>query len=148
MRLVQLHVSIWRPGSWLRPSGPPLPHARSFTAEGGLFAVAGRLLSPAAAPGLSFCCGLAPESTGSGAGAFGLSCTWPCGVLVPRPGIELESPALQGGFLPTGPAEKPHLPLNSRDGKHTHPCRCRTLELLQNFGPEFFFLFPFSCTVL
>ena len=100
-------------GSWLQPSGPPLPHTRSFAPEGRLFAVAGRLLSPAAAPGLSFCRGLALESTGSGAGALGLSCTWPCGVLVPRPGIELESPALQGGFLPTGPGEKPHLPLNS-----------------------------------
>ena len=94
------------------------------------------------------CSSLAPERPGSDVGAGELSCTWPCGVLVPRPGIEPESPILQGGFLPTGPAEKSHLPLNSSDGKHEQPCRCMTLELLKNFRTDFFFLLPFSCTVL
>ena len=29
-----------------------------------------------------------------------------CGILVPQPGIEPVTPALQGGFLTTGPPEK------------------------------------------
>ena len=39
---------------------------------------------------------------------LGLSCSSACGILVPqpRPMIELESPALQGGFLTTGPPGK------------------------------------------
>ena len=32
-----------------------------------------------------------------------LSCPAACGILVPRPGIEPTSPALEGGFLTTGP---------------------------------------------
>ena len=32
-----------------------------------------------------------------------LSCPTTCGILVPRPGIEPESPALEGRFLTTGP---------------------------------------------
>ena len=32
-----------------------------------------------------------------------LSCSTACGISVPQPGIELKSPALQGGFLTTGP---------------------------------------------
>ena len=32
-----------------------------------------------------------------------LSCPAACGILVPRPGIEPTSPALQGEFLATGP---------------------------------------------
>ena len=35
--------------------------------------------------------------------AHGLSCPMACGILVPRPGIEPTSPALQGGFLIIGP---------------------------------------------
>ena len=31
-----------------------------------------------------------------------------CGILVPQPGIELISPALQGRFLTTGPLGKSH----------------------------------------
>ena len=38
--------------------------------------------------------------------ARGLSCPVACGILVPRPGIEPASPALQDGFLTTGPPEK------------------------------------------
>ena len=33
----------------------------------------------------------------------GLSCSVACEILVPLPGIEPRSPALQGGFLSTGP---------------------------------------------
>ena len=36
----------------------------------------------------------------------GLNCPMACGILVPRPGIELMFPALQGGFLTTGPPGK------------------------------------------
>ena len=35
-----------------------------------------------------------------------LSCSSACGILVPQPGIEPVSPALQGGFLTTGPSGK------------------------------------------
>ena len=35
--------------------------------------------------------------------ARGLSCPTACGILVPRPGIEPASPALEGGFFTTGP---------------------------------------------
>ena len=38
--------------------------------------------------------------------ARGLSCSVACGILVPRPGIELMSPALEGRFLTTGPTGK------------------------------------------
>ena len=37
----------------------------------------------------------------------GLSCFAVCGILVPPPGIEPTSPALEGGFLTTGPPGKP-----------------------------------------
>ena len=36
----------------------------------------------------------------------GLNCPGACGILVPRPGMELMSPALQGGFLTDGPPGK------------------------------------------
>ena len=36
----------------------------------------------------------------------GLSCPTACGILVPRPGIEPTSPALEGGFSTTGPPGK------------------------------------------
>ena len=36
----------------------------------------------------------------------GLSCPLACGILVPRPGIELMSPALEGRFLTTAPPGK------------------------------------------
>ena len=38
--------------------------------------------------------------------AQGLSCPSACGILIPRPGIEPVSPALEGGFLITGPSGK------------------------------------------
>ena len=37
---------------------------------------------------------------------LGLRCSTACGILVPRPGIELMFPALQGGFLTTEPPGK------------------------------------------
>ena len=40
--------------------------------------------------------------------ANGLGCSKACGILAPRPGIELSSPVLQGRFLTTGPPEKSH----------------------------------------
>ena len=36
----------------------------------------------------------------------GLNCPAACGILVPRPGIEPASPALEGGFFTTGPPGK------------------------------------------
>ena len=44
---------------------------------------------------------------GSGIVGPGLSCSTACGVLVPRPEIELTPPALAGGRLITGPPGKP-----------------------------------------
>ena len=44
--------------------------------------------------------------------ACGLSCPAACGILVPRPGIEPVSPALEGGFLTTGPPGKSHVSIN------------------------------------
>ena len=43
------------------------------------------------------------QSTDSVVVAHGLSCSAACGILVRGPGIEPMSPALQGGFLTTGP---------------------------------------------
>ena len=60
----------------------------------GLFVAAGGLLS---------CCGTqVPEHTGSVVAVHGLSCPAACGILVPQPGIEPASPALQDKFLSTG----------------------------------------------
>ena len=51
----------------------------------------------------------------------GLSCPAACGILVPRPGIELLSPALEGRCLTTGPHRKSlsmhFFPLGKDDGK-------------------------------
>ena len=43
------------------------------------------------------------RAAGSVVAAHGLSFPEACGILVPRPGIELESSALEGRFLTTGP---------------------------------------------
>ena len=40
--------------------------------------------------------------------AHRLSCPAECGILVPQPGIEPMSPALQGTYLTTGPPGKSH----------------------------------------
>ena len=55
---------------------------------------------------LSSCGVWALEHMGSVVAARGLSCPMACGILVPRPGIEPMSPALEGGFLTTGPPGK------------------------------------------
>ena len=57
---------------------------------------------------LSSCGARAPEYAGSVVAAHRLSCPAACGILVPQPGIELASPALEGGFLSTGPPGKSH----------------------------------------
>ena len=46
-----------------------------------------------------------------------LSCSEACGILVPWPGIEPMSPALQGRFLTTKPPRKSHLKLTFRQKK-------------------------------
>ena len=61
------------------------------------------------ASGLS--CGMRDLSLrheGSVVAALGLSCPAACGILVPWLGIEPASPALEGGFLTTGPQGSPH----------------------------------------
>ena len=45
-------------------------------------------------------------SMGSVLGVLRLSCSTPCVILVPKPGIQSASPALQGGALATGPQGK------------------------------------------
>ena len=55
---------------------------------------------------LSSCVARAPEHAGSVVAANGLSCPAACGILVPQPGIEPASPALEGGFLTAGPPGK------------------------------------------
>ena len=47
-----------------------------------------------------------PERESSVVVVCGLSCSTALGILVPRPGIKPTSPALQSGFLTTGPPEK------------------------------------------
>ena len=71
---------------------------RALIAAHGIFVVAHGLLSS---------CGTwALEHAGSVVAAHGLSCPTLCGILVPRPGIEPASPALEGGFLTTVPPGK------------------------------------------
>ena len=53
--------------------------------------------------GLSRCDSQALECTGSVVAAHRLSCPTACEILLPQPGIEPMSPALEGGFLTTGP---------------------------------------------
>ena len=55
---------------------------------------------------LSRCGARAPECLGSVVAVLWLSCPVACGILVPRPGIEPASPALEGGFATAGPPGK------------------------------------------
>ena len=55
---------------------------------------------------LSSCGAWAPEHVGSVVVAHGLSCPAACGILVPRPGTEPASSALEGRFFTTGPPGK------------------------------------------
>ena len=85
-------------GSQLQHSESSLLHAGFFVEACGLFV---------AVHGLSSSCGTrASECTGSVAAARGLGCHTACGILVPQPGIEPVSPALEGRFLTTGPLGK------------------------------------------
>ena len=60
-----------------------------------------------AVSGLPSSCGApAPEHVGSVVVVCGLSYPAACGILVPQPGMELVSPALQDQFLTTGPPGK------------------------------------------
>ena len=83
-----------------------------FIASRGLLVVAHRLSSCGAqAPerlGSIVCdtCALQLWPPCSAVAVHGLSCPAACGILVPRPGIEPASPALEGGFLTTGPPGK------------------------------------------
>ena len=53
------------------------------------------------------CCGAqALECRDSVVAAHRLDCPLACGILVPQPGIKPVSPALEGGFLTTGPPGK------------------------------------------
>ena len=53
---------------------------------------------------------------------------WPfsaaCGIFVPQPGIRPESPALEGGFLTTGPPGKSHHQLFDRENNLFYLCFC------------------------
>ena len=51
-------------------------------------------------------CGISLVVVGSVVAVCRFTCPVACGVLVPRPGIELGSPALEGGFLTLRPAGK------------------------------------------
>ena len=66
------------------------------------------LASLVVALGLFSNCGTwALERMGSVVVARGLSCPVACGILVPQAAIEPASPALEGGFLTTGPPGSP-----------------------------------------
>ena len=54
----------------------------------------------------SSCGTRASEHVGPVVVVCGLSCPVACGILVPQPGIEPTSPALEGRFLTTGPPGK------------------------------------------
>ena len=61
-----------------------------------------------------FPCGTwAPGRAGSFIVTHGLSCSAASGILVPGPGIEPASPALEGGFLTAGPPGKSYTYLAS-----------------------------------
>ena len=53
-----------------------------------------------------FLCGVQTRHLGSVVAVHGLSYSAACGILVPQPGIEPMSPALQGRFSSTGPPGK------------------------------------------
>ena len=57
----------------------------------------------------SSCGTWAPECVGSVVAASGPSCPAACGILVPQPGMQPASPALQDGFFTTGPPGKSHI---------------------------------------
>ena len=94
-RLLSLSVS-----STFKPQPPPVsPTLSGCIAACGIFHCVQGLFSS---------CGVqALEPMGSGVAVWGLGCPVACGILVPQPGIQPVSPALEGISLPTGPPGKP-----------------------------------------
>ena len=66
--------------------------------------------------------------------ARGLSCPMACGILVPQPGIEPMSPALEGGFFMSGPPGKSQEFLRVLENLSLSPhiCVCSTLQDMPN----------------
>ena len=86
-------------------------YARSFVSARGLLSRCGawapeHVGSVDVTYGLCSCGAWALECVGSVVVACGFSCPTACGILVPQPGIEPKSPALEGEFLTTGPPGK------------------------------------------
>ena len=97
-------------------SAQALEHTGSVVAVWGLSSCSAQgpeyVGSVVAVGGLPSCGTWALESAGSVVVAHRLSCPVACGILVPRPGIEPTSPALEGGVLTTGPPGKSSILLN------------------------------------
>ena len=84
-----------------------------------------------------------------------LNCPVACGILVPRPGIEPTSPALEGGFFTTGPPGKSQFPVFEPHLLLSLPLcvfPCKTGFLLPGEGLQQFpffsnhvFLLPSNC---
>jgi len=72
------------------------------------------------ARGLSSCSTQKPELLGSMVAAHGLSFSEACGILVPPPGTELTSLALQGRFLTIGPPGKSHGVVLNNNIRNSH----------------------------
>ena len=78
--------------------------------------------------------------TGSVSVLLRLSCSAACGILLPHPGIEPMSPALQGRFLTTGPQEKSFLLFPDSDLKIYTPypfLQIRNILRIYSFIPFF-----------
>ena len=82
-------------------AGSRLRHAVSLVTVRGL-------LSSCGVQVFSSCGAQAPGRVGSVAVVRGLSCPTACGILVPWPGTEPPSSALEDGFFTTGPPGKSH----------------------------------------
>ena len=82
---------------------------------------------------LSRCGAQAPEYAGSVVTMRELSCPTACEILVPRPGIEPMSPALEGGFLTTGPpGESQEKFLQYKKRIRTKTCKCKEFSQFGN----------------
>ena len=73
------------------------------------------------------------RSFGLSSCSIGLGCSTTCGMLVPRPGIEPISPAVQGRFLTTGPPGKS--PTVSVKPPSSYPDSLPRLHLLVSLPP-------------
>ena len=113
------------------PPGPPCLESGLFFFAFWMFISLFELVgSYVAAHRFSSCS--SPEFAGSVVAVCGLRCSVACGILVPWPGIEPSSPALQGGFL-TGPPGKSHesrlfpeacVHLSTSEGEEEPPTLC------------------------